>query len=457
MPRFENNVLGLVPQEEWLDIGFEVSRPGDPIDGLIGDLQTDNLVAAWESIAAEYNVPLMAQFHGFDTEAQQTFRIPVDSHNIEKGLIKVKINQSERMRALLRSGVQNDDLYDYVLNDGIRLADQVVTRSKVAKNELLATGKVTIKENNLDLTVDYGVPEGQLALTLDFRTGADPIADQLEKIVADALAAGITLNGLVTSRKVLNRLRKDASIQRAINGVNMTGVLVSNNALKAYLSAEFGLDNIVTNDLTYAVPGAIGSDGRPTVSIKRSSPEDKVSFFGANANGKLGDGLWGEPPETDVQQLLESVDTAEETPYVFITQWSEHDPAVLWTKASALFMPVLYNPNALFIATVQADPAGELDEITVASAAGSAQGKTALTISEYTPGTGESYVVKIAADTAPTINYGETPDYTWESWDGSSQIAFTTSDNGKKIAVVSVNGDGQAVAYGSTTLAVKTS
>ena len=122
MARFENNILGLVPQEEWLDIGFDVSRPGDPIDALIGDLQTDNLVAAWESIAAEYNVPLMAQFHGFDTEAQQTFRIPVDSHNIEKGLIKVKINQSERMRALLRSGVQNDDLYDYVLNDGIRLA-----------------------------------------------------------------------------------------------------------------------------------------------------------------------------------------------------------------------------------------------------------------------------------------------------------------------------------------------
>jgi hypothetical protein len=24
---------------------------------------------------------------------------------------------------------------------------------------------------------------------------------------------------------------------------------------------------------------------------------------------------------------------------------------VLWTKASALFMPVLYNPNSLFVAT----------------------------------------------------------------------------------------------------------
>ena len=112
MPRFENNIMGLIPREEWLDIPFEVNRPNDPIDQLFGDVKTDNLIAYWESIAAEYQVPLMAQFHGFDTESQKTFRIPVDTHNIEKGLIKVKIDQSERMRALLRSGVQNDQMYE---------------------------------------------------------------------------------------------------------------------------------------------------------------------------------------------------------------------------------------------------------------------------------------------------------------------------------------------------------
>ena len=29
----------------------------------------------------------------------------------------------------------------------------------------------------------------------------------------------------------------------------------------------------------------------------------------------------------------------------------EKDPAVLWTKASGLFMPVIYNPTTLHIAT----------------------------------------------------------------------------------------------------------
>ena len=350
MARFEDNVLGLVPREEWLDVGFDVTRPNDPIDGLFGDVRTGNLVAYWESIAAEYQVPMMAQFHSFDTEAQQTFRVPVDTHNIEKGLIKVKINQSERMRALLRSGVQNDELYDYVLNDGIRLADQVITRTKVAKNELLATGQVTIKENGIDTTVTYGVPAGQLNLTLDFGAGASaPVDEQLEGIVSQAIAAGVTLNGFVTSRAILNKLRKNSAIQTAINGTNGVGVLVSNADLRAYLSEEFGLNEIITNDLTYGVPGT-ETNGRPHVTAKRYFPESKISFFAANPGGKLGDGLWGDPPETDVAQFLD-VNGSSESPYVYITQWSEKDPAVLWTKASALFMPVLYNPNSLFVAT----------------------------------------------------------------------------------------------------------
>lgn len=353
--RFENNILGLVPKEEWLDIGFNVTRPNDPIDTLFGDVRTNNLVAHWESIAAEYQVPMMAQFHGFDTEAQQTFRIPIDTHNVEKGLIKVKINQSERMRALLRAGVQNDELYDYVINDGLRLADQVFTRSKVAKNELLATGHVTIVENGLNLTVDYGVPAAQLAYTIDVGAGASTPADEaLETIIDASIAAGNAINGMVTSRKVLNGLRKNAVIQRAINGANGVGVLVSNADLRDYLSEEYGINTVITNDLTYGTPGT-EVNGRPHVTANRYFPETKISFFSANPGGKLGDGLWGDPPEADVSQFM-SVTGSEVSPYVYVSQWAEKDPAVLWTKASALFMPVLYNPNSLFVATVSNTP-----------------------------------------------------------------------------------------------------
>ena len=350
MPRFENNILGFIPQEEWLDMGFQVTRPNDPIDSLFTDDKTDNLVAAWQSIASEYQIPVMAQFHGFDTEAQTTFRVPIDNHNIEKGLIKVKINQSERMRALTRAGVRNDQMYDYVINDGVRLADQVVTRTKVAKNELMATGKVTIKENNLNLTVDYGVPNTHTAYTLDLSTNAD-IGAQIQAIIDDATDVGVTITGMMTSKKNISKIRKNANLQVAIGGNISAGALVSRSALESYLEEEFGIGTIIESDLTYGASARVGSNGRPQITTKRYFPDNKVTFFATNPGGRMGIGLWGNPPEVDAGQFMD-VNTSGESPYVYISQWMEKDPAVLWTKASGLFMPVLYNPNSLYIASV---------------------------------------------------------------------------------------------------------
>lgn len=352
---WEQGIFGKVAEKDWLDVGTQLpTRPNDPADVLFGDTKTDNLVAYWETIAAEYQIPVMAQFHGFDTESQKTFRVPIDTHNIEKGLIKVKINQSERLRAITRAGVVGDArLYDYVLNDGIRLADQVVTRTKVAKNELLATGKVTIKENNLDLTVDYGVSDDQTGFSLDFSdSAAKDIPSQIQDIIDAAADKGVTLNGIFTSQKVLTKMRSNAAIQKAINGNIGAGALVNRSALEAYLADEFGIDTVVTNDLKYGESAVIGDNGRPSITQARYYPQNKVTFFSTNPNGKLGTGLWGDSPEADVANLAE-VGGSTVSPYVYIMQWTEKDPAVLWTKASALFIPVLYNPYSLWIATIQ--------------------------------------------------------------------------------------------------------
>jgi len=352
--RWEDNIFGKVSKEDWLDVGAQVpTRQNDPIDTLFGDEKTDNLVAKWESIASEYSIPVMAQFHGFDTEAQKTFRIPIDTHNIEKGLIKVKINQSERLRTLNRAGVQGDDaLYNYVMQDGIRLADQVITRTKVAKNELMATGKVTIKENNLDLTVDYGVPNDQIGLEVDVTAAsADPMED-IQAIIDAATDKGVIITGIMTSKKVLSKMRKNAALQKAINGNVGAGSLISNNALSAFLSDEFGINQIVVNDLTYGASATIGNNNRPSVTTKRYFPENGITFFASNPNGRLGTGLWGDSPEADAA-AFHNVSGSGVNPYVYIMQWMEADPAELWTKASSLFMPVLYNPNSLFIAAAK--------------------------------------------------------------------------------------------------------
>lgn len=94
---------------------------------------------------------------------------------------------------------------------------------------------------------------------------------------------------------------------------------------------------------------------------------------------------------------------------------------------------------------------GQLDSITVTSAAGTASGTTKLTISDYTKPAGAQYVYKTASGTAPTIGYRQTPDFTWTAWDGSADITAAT---GQKITVAAVNQNG-AIAAGSATVTAK--
>lgn len=349
--RYEDGIFGLIPEDEWLDVGLNLqpSMVSDPLDDLIGDELTDNIVAKWQTIAEEFQTPTMAEFHGFDTEANTAFRIPVDTHQVEKGLIKQKLNQSERLRVLTRSGVREDALYDYILNDGIRLARDVTMRTKVAKNEVLSTGKMTIKENGLDLEIDYGVPSDHKNIKFVINDDTD-VSTELQNLVDKASLAGVTINGMVCAKQTLSKLRANKSLQTAINGVYAQGARINNTALDTYLSEEFGINQIITTDEKYGIYKGEKS-GRPIIEQKRRFPADVITFFGTSEFvTELGTGLWGVPPEVDLQQFLDVSSSSQ--PYVYITQWAEHDPSVLWTKASALFIPVIYSPNSLFITKV---------------------------------------------------------------------------------------------------------
>lgn len=354
MSVWENNIMGFVRNEVWLNTGFTVTRQSDPIDGIFGDEKTDNIAAKWQYIASEYQVPMMAQFHAFDVEAQQTVRKPVDTKSIEKGLIKVKLNQSERLLALTKSGVQGDQaLWRYVMQDGFNLSEQVVTRTKAAKNEVLATGQLTINENNLSLTIDYGVPSDNVGHTVTIGTNSD-VPAQIQAIIDAATEQGTVIDTIVTSRKVINQLRGNKSVQTVINGTLAQGASVSRQALEAWLSAEYGINRVITNDLTYNAATGLDAQGKPNVTIRRYYPQDKITFMATNNAGRIGVGLWGDPPEIELARFASAKTgtSGSASPYVYITQYAENDPAIVWTKASGLFIPVIYNPTKLHIATV---------------------------------------------------------------------------------------------------------
>lgn len=99
----------------------------------------------------------------------------------------------------------------------------------------------------------------------------------------------------------------------------------------------------------------------------------------------------------------------------------------------------------------QIDSTPSLGSLTVVSeASATTSGKTAITVSGYTPGTGETLKYKVA-DTAPSVTYGQNLK-NWTSWNGTDEITATT---GKEITVAYVDANYRAQAVGHATVASK--
>ena len=98
---------------------------------------------------------------------------------------------------------------------------------------------------------------------------------------------------------------------------------------------------------------------------------------------------------------------------------------------------------------------GTLASITVTSEAGTGDGKTDISLSGYTPASGEAYYIKTAPSTAPAVFYGMQIDNTWTAKTFPMDEYAPTATH-TKITVVSVDKFGYVVAAGNATITVKT-
>lgn len=85
--------------------------------------------------------------------------------------------------------------------------------------------------------------------------------------------------------------------------------------------------------------------------------------------------------------------------------------------------------------------------LTVESSAGASAGKTAITVTGYSLGSGEGWVYYVGT-AAMTPNRGDIL-AGWTDWDGSADITAATD---KKITIAAVDGTDRAIACGSATV-----
>lgn len=337
------DILKLISDKDRLDFSQNLSIARNYMgDRLFPDIKTQHMEAEFYRLSDDVQIPTMAKVHAFDTEAAIGSRPTLERVQFEKLLIKEKINQSERLTLLKATGVPNTSLIEYVYDDMGRLAESVKTRTEVAKMELLQTGKITINENNLKFTIDYGVPnENRKSYTWN-STDVDILAD-IQDMIDTAKAKGKTITKAVTSTKIVAQLRKNKAVQTAIYGVNGLGTFISLSQINTLMMEMFGF-TIEVNDELYAYEDAKGNK-----KTKRYLDENKFVLLATMPNNTLGNGLWGVTPE-ELKMSPWSVKSAKQ--FITLTQWETPDPVATWTKATGIFIPVLPSKNSLVIATI---------------------------------------------------------------------------------------------------------
>lgn len=337
------SILTMISDKDRLDFSQNYSVKRNYVgDILFPDIKTDNLEAEYERLAEGMELPTAAMVHAFDTEAAIGVRPSVEKVSVEKLLIKEKINQSERISHLLNRGVTESRLVDYVFDDMNRLADSVKTRTEIAKMEVMGTGRMTIKENGLDMTIDYGVNKRKSLQ--DWTDPTHDILGDIAEMVQTAKDAGYTVNAAITSGKIVNMMLKNEAIMKYVHGTYGAGMYTTKSQLNTLLMEMFGI-TITTDDERYSVATADNKGRTP----KRFFNENAFTLYVAGVNGKVGTGLWGVTPEEERQGAFTNVNFKQ---FITISQWATPDPVAEWTKASGVFIPVLPNPFSMVIGTL---------------------------------------------------------------------------------------------------------
>lgn len=331
------NVLETITEEERLNFSqsFDVKRPGI-LGTIFPDTKTQYLKAEYYRLMAGQRLPEVAFVHALDTEAEIGSRPGFEKVLTEKLFIKRKINQSERLQQAIENGVPDDEnLKKFVFDDAANLFEGVVARANVMKGQFLSTGIVKVKENHVDMSIDYGVTsDAKVTLTDWSKPDADIMGD-IQKMVAIAEDNGYVVNKALTSLKMINYMRNNTAMQTAVLGA-ANKRLLTKQELTNLLMQEYGF-TIDRCDEKYRYRKADG-----TLKTGRYFKEDVFTLYEANANGSFGSGLWGvTPEETEYRQFIQE----ENRSFVTLSMWATPDPVAVWTKASGMFVPVAPKAN----------------------------------------------------------------------------------------------------------------
>jgi hypothetical protein len=279
-----------------------------------------------------------AKYRSWDTESPISGRRGVDRVSGSLPPLSEKRRLSEHDRLKMRK--LNAGIVDAILNDAVDLGKSLYARVEIARGQAISEGKVTLAENGLALEADFGrkASHTQVATVKWNVDGSNPIDDFLAWQAVYLATNGVRPGAVLGSQAILSSLMRNASIRAMTLPAGSTQQVVTVDAINA-LFQSFGLPSFSVYEAQVE-----GDDGNA-----RSIIDPAKVLFLPPADRKLGETLWGVTAEAlDSDYQIDASDA----PGVVVGSYSDKDPVALWTKASAIVLPVPANANLTLSAAV---------------------------------------------------------------------------------------------------------
>jgi hypothetical protein len=336
------SVLQLFPQKEILNYLGNRQYPALLGETLFPEVKRQSL--EFDQIKGARRIPVIASVHAFNSEAEIGSR-EASKQALELALIKRKLQMDERDIIALENPRNSDEqqyLMREVYNDIDTLVAGVRARIELMRMEAVSNGTVTLNENNLSATLDYGVPSNHKEVLSGTDLWSDPDSDPIGQIMEWVNILGTNPGRALTSNTILASLLKHPKVAGALFGQN-TSRIASRAELNAYLQ-QLGLPAIATYDETYRKQAANG-----TYTTNRYFPANKFVLL---PDSTLGETIYGPTAEEIRLTRDPSIQTSQIGNVLAMVYEENLDPVSTWTKAVATALPSFPAADEVFQAQV---------------------------------------------------------------------------------------------------------
>lgn len=253
---------------------------------------------------------------------------------------KMLLGEYDRLKLRQAGGTV---IVDQIQSDAERCVRSIAARLELARGDALVNGSVTISENGVVASVSFGRAGGHsvsAGTAWSTVATATPLADLLTWKATYRTTNGVDPGALLLSDTAFGYLLRNAEIRSLAASVSGAPAIVSNETLGAVFSA-YGLPPIIRYDVQVNVAG----------SATRVIAADKALYLPAPGGGPdnaLGATFWGTTAESLEPEYGLSGDEAG----IVVGNYKDNDPVAYWTKAAAIALPVVPNPNLTMLMDV---------------------------------------------------------------------------------------------------------